>query len=88
VGNFGVTEILVVLAVIVLLFGVPRRRKMKRKAVDHLRQTGEAVGSVKGEFLSGLREEASRKASIPEGVAGPRASASHQSSWWHRRLRR
>ena len=87
-GNFGATEILVVFAVIVLLFGVPRRRKIKRKAADHLHQTRDAVGSLKGEFLSGLRDETSRKASVEEGAVTPRAGAGQQSSWWRRRLQR
>jgi Sec-independent protein translocase protein TatA len=86
VGNFGATEILVVLAVIVVLFGIPRRRKAKRKATDHLRQTKDALGSVKGEFLSGLRDDAPPKASVQEGTAGPRAR--HQSPWWRRLLGR
>ena len=56
-GNFGVTEILIVVGVIVALFGIPRRSKLRRRASDKMAKTKDAVGSVKGDFLSGLREE-------------------------------
>ena len=84
-GNFGVTEVLVVLGIIVVLFGVPRRRKAKRRAAAHLRQTKDALGSAKGEFLSGFRDDGS---GIQDGPVGVSASGGRQSPWWRRLLRR
>ena len=56
-GNFGVTEILIVVGVIVALFGIPRRSKLRRRASDQIEKTKDAVGSVKGDFLTGMRDE-------------------------------
>ena len=84
-GNFGVTEILVVLGIIVVLFGVPRRRKAKRRAAAHLQQTKDALGSAKGEFLSGFRGDESRAQDGPVVVS---ASGSRRSPLWRRLLRR
>ena len=84
-GNFGVTEILVVLGIIVVLFGVPRRRRVKRRAADQLRQTKDAIGTAKGEFLSGFRDEPARVQESPVAVS---ASGGRQASLWQRLLRR
>jgi Sec-independent protein translocase protein TatA len=86
-GNFGATEILIILGIAVVLFGVPRRRKMKRKAASHLRQTKDWIGSVKGEFLSGMRDEAQpRKDRDSERVVVLQEKA-HRRSTWLRRVR-
>jgi Sec-independent protein translocase protein TatA len=67
VGNFGVTEILIVLGVIVVLFGIPRRAKLRRNAANRLDKTKDALGDAKGEFMSGLRDEP-REAVVPDPV--------------------
>ena len=55
-GNFGATEILIVLVIGFLLFGRSRLPGMGRKASDQLRQTKDAVGEAKDEFKLGLHE--------------------------------
>jgi Sec-independent protein translocase protein TatA len=85
VGNFGVTEVLVVLGIMVVLFGAPRRRKVKRRAAAHLRQTKDAIGSAKVDFLSGFRDDGSRVQDSPVAVS---ASGGRQSSLWRRLFRR
>jgi sec-independent protein translocase protein TatA len=56
VGNFGFTEILIVLVVIVLLFGSSRLPRIARGTGKHLRKTKDSVGTFKEEFESGMRE--------------------------------
>jgi sec-independent protein translocase protein TatA len=56
VGNFGPTEILIVLVVIILLFGSSRLPGIARGTGKHLRKTKDAVGTVKDEFETGLHE--------------------------------
>jgi Sec-independent protein translocase protein TatA len=84
VGNFGVTEILIVLGLIVALFGIPRRSKLRRKATDRLGKSKDAVGAVKDEFLSGLREEPETTAAGKPGVVQTDAG---ERAWWRRRSR-
>ena len=84
-GNFGVTEILVVLGIIVVLFGVPRRRKAKRRAAAHLQQTKDAIASARGEFLSGFRDDSP---SAQRGPVAVSATGARQVPWWRRLLRR
>ncbi len=55
-GNFGFTEILIVLVVIVLLFGSSRLPRIARGTGKHLRKTKDSVGTFKEEFESGMRE--------------------------------
>jgi sec-independent protein translocase protein TatA len=56
VGNFGATEILIIVAIIVLLFGSTRLPKIARGTGKHLRKTKDSVGTFKDEFESGMRE--------------------------------
>jgi sec-independent protein translocase protein TatA len=56
VGNFGFTEILIILVVIVLLFGSSRLPRIARGTGKHLRKTKDSVGTFKEEFESGMRE--------------------------------
>jgi len=56
VGNFGPTEILIVLVLIILLFGSSRLPGIARGTGKHLRKTKDSVGTFKEEFESGLRE--------------------------------
>jgi TatA/E family protein of Tat protein translocase len=56
VGNFGVTEILIVLGIVFLLFGRSRLPGMGRKAADQLQQSKHAVVDAKDEFKRGLQE--------------------------------
>jgi sec-independent protein translocase protein TatA len=56
VGNFGATEILIILAIIVLLFGSTRLPGIARGTGRHLRKTKDSVGTFKDEFESGMRE--------------------------------
>ena len=56
VGNFGATEILIIIAIIVLLFGSTRLPKIARGTGKHLRKTKDSVGTFKDEFESGMRE--------------------------------
>jgi sec-independent protein translocase protein TatA len=56
VGNFGPTEILIVVVLIVLLFGSSRLPGIARGTGKHLRKTKDSVGTFKEEFESGLRE--------------------------------
>ncbi|MDX6571535.1 MAG: sec-independent protein translocase protein TatA [Gaiellales bacterium] len=55
-GNFGFTEILIILVVIVLLFGSSRLPRIARGTGKHLRKTKDSVGTFKEEFESGMRE--------------------------------
>ena len=55
-GNFGPTEILIVLVLIILLFGSSRLPGIARGTGKHLRKTKDSVGTFKEEFESGLRE--------------------------------
>ena len=55
-GNFGPTEILIVVVLIVLLFGSSRLPGIARGTGKHLRKTKDSVGTFKEEFESGLRE--------------------------------
>ena len=55
-GNFGATEILIILVVIVLLFGSTRLPGIARGTGKHLRKTKDSVGTFKDEFESGMRE--------------------------------
>ncbi len=55
-GNFGATEILIIIAIIVLLFGSTRLPKIARGTGKHLRKTKDSVGTFKDEFESGMRE--------------------------------
>jgi sec-independent protein translocase protein TatA len=55
-GNFGPTEILIVVVLGVLLFGSSRLPGMARGAGKHLGKTKDAVGTFKDEFESGMRE--------------------------------
>jgi sec-independent protein translocase protein TatA len=56
VGNFGATEIVIVVVLIVLLFGSSRLPGIARGTGKHLRKTKDSVGTFKEEFESGLRE--------------------------------
>jgi sec-independent protein translocase protein TatA len=56
VGNFGPTEILIVLVLIILLFGSSRLPGIARGTGKHLRKTKDSVGTFKEEFESGMRE--------------------------------
>jgi sec-independent protein translocase protein TatA len=56
VGNFGATEILIILVIIVLLFGSTRLPGIARGTGKHLRKTKDSVGTFKDEFESGMRE--------------------------------
>jgi sec-independent protein translocase protein TatA len=56
VGNFGPTEILIVLVLIIVLFGSSRLPGIARGTGKHLRKTKDSVGTFKEEFESGLRE--------------------------------
>jgi hypothetical protein len=85
VGNFGATEILIVLGLIVALFGIPRRSKLRRRAADQVDKTKNAVGAVKGEFLSGLRDEPG-EAAVRDPVVG-RAEPSRRKAWRPKRWR-
>jgi sec-independent protein translocase protein TatA len=55
-GNFGPTEILIVLVLIILLFGSSRLPGIARGTGKHLRKTKDSVGTFKEEFESGMRE--------------------------------
>ena len=55
-GNFGATEILIILVIIVLLFGSTRLPGIARGTGRHLRKTKDSVGTFKDEFESGMRE--------------------------------
>jgi sec-independent protein translocase protein TatA len=55
-GNFGPTEILIVLVILFLLFGSSRLPALSRKAGSHLRSSKDAVAAAKGEFQDGMRE--------------------------------
>ena len=55
-GNFGPTEILIVVVLIVLLFGSSRLPGIARGTGRHLRKTKDSVGTFKEEFESGMRE--------------------------------
>ena len=55
-GNFGATEILIIVVIIVLLFGSTRLPGIARGTGRHLRKTKESVGTFKDEFESGMRE--------------------------------
>lgn len=55
-GNFGATEILIIVAIIVLLFGSTRLPGIARGTGRHLRKTKDSVGTFKEEFESGMRE--------------------------------
>jgi Sec-independent protein translocase protein TatA len=85
VGNFGVTEILIVIGIGVLLFGIPRRRRLRQKAAERLRGTKDAAGAVKGEFLRGLRDEPDDLTAVGPP---PAADASRRSTRWPRRSRK
>jgi TatA/E family protein of Tat protein translocase len=56
VGNFGATEILIIVVIIVLLFGSSRLPGIARGTGKHLRKTKDSVGTFKDEFESGMRE--------------------------------
>jgi sec-independent protein translocase protein TatA len=56
VGNFGATEILIIVVIIVLLFGSTRLPGIARGTGRHLRKTKDSVGTFKDEFESGMRE--------------------------------
>jgi Sec-independent protein translocase protein TatA len=85
VGNFGATEILIVIGIGVLLFGIPRRRRLRQKAAERLRGTKDAAGAVKGEFLRGLHDD---QPDAHTAVVPPRAAdASPRSTRWPRRPR-
>jgi sec-independent protein translocase protein TatA len=56
VGNFGATEIIIILVIIVLLFGSSRLPRIARGTGKHLRKTKDSVGTFKDEFESGMRE--------------------------------
>jgi sec-independent protein translocase protein TatA len=56
VGNFGATEILIIVVIIVLLFGSTRLPSIARGTGKHLRKTKDSVGTFKDEFESGMRE--------------------------------
>jgi sec-independent protein translocase protein TatA len=56
VGNFGPTEIVIVVVLIVLLFGSSRLPGIARGTGKHLRKTKDSVGTFKEEFESGMRE--------------------------------
>jgi Sec-independent protein translocase protein TatA len=86
VGNFGVSEILIVLGLVVVLFGIPRRSKLRRKAGERLDKTKDAVGAVKGAFLGGLRDEP-KKAEPVVVRADPPDGAKSKSKRWGRRSR-
>ena len=55
-GNFGPTEILIVLVILFLLFGSSRLPSLSRKAGSHLRSSKDAVAAAKAEFEDGMRE--------------------------------
>ena len=55
-GNFGPTEILIVVVLIVMLFGSSRLPGIARGTGKHLRKTKDSVGTFKEEFESGMRE--------------------------------
>ena len=55
-GNFGPTEILIVLVLLFLFFGASRLPGMSRKAGRHMRASKEAVATAKDEFAGGMRE--------------------------------
>ena len=55
-GNFGATEILIIVVIIVLLFGSTRLPGIARGTGRHLRKTKDSVGTFKEEFESGMRE--------------------------------
>jgi sec-independent protein translocase protein TatA len=56
VGNFGATEILIIVVIVVLLFGSTRLPGIARGTGRHLRKTKDSVGTFKEEFESGMRE--------------------------------
>jgi sec-independent protein translocase protein TatA len=56
VGNFGATEILIIVVIVVLLFGSSRLPGIARGTGRHLRKTKDSVGTFKDEFESGMRE--------------------------------
>jgi sec-independent protein translocase protein TatA len=56
VGNFGPTEILIIVVLVVLLFGSSRLPGIARRTGKHLGKTKDAVGTFKDEFESGMRE--------------------------------
>jgi sec-independent protein translocase protein TatA len=87
VGNFGATEILIVLVIGFLLFGRSRLPGMGRKAADQLSQTKDAVGEAKDEFKLGLHEVDDPSAPLKETMreAKPRPA---RTSWLTRWLRR
>jgi sec-independent protein translocase protein TatA len=82
VGNFGATEIIIILVIIVLLFGSSRLPGIARSTGKHLRKTKDSVGTFKDEFESGMREidpvtplkETMREAD-PSKAAAPKESA-------------
>ncbi len=79
-GNFGATEILIVIGLIVALFGIPRRSKLRRRAADQIEKAKDSVGAVKGDFLSGLRDEPSPGAAGEPVVVEAEASGRRRSS--------
>jgi sec-independent protein translocase protein TatA len=56
VGNFGATEIIIILVIVVLLFGSSRLPSIARGTGKHLRKTKDSVGTFKDEFETGMRE--------------------------------
>jgi sec-independent protein translocase protein TatA len=56
VGNFGFTEIAIVVVILLVLFGSSRLPKIARGTGKHLRKTKDSVGTFKEEFESGMRE--------------------------------
>jgi sec-independent protein translocase protein TatA len=56
VGNFGFTEIAIVIVILLVLFGSSRLPKIARGTGKHLRKTKDSVGTFKEEFESGMRE--------------------------------
>ena len=55
-GNFGFTEIAIVVIILLVLFGSSRLPKIARGTGKHLRKTKDSVGTFKEEFESGMRE--------------------------------
>jgi Sec-independent protein translocase protein TatA len=85
-AEIGATEILIVIGIGVLLFGIPRRGRLLRRAAERLRGTKDAAGAVKGEFLRGMHDDQpdARVAVVPPSAG----DASPRSTRWPRRPRR
>jgi sec-independent protein translocase protein TatA len=87
VGNFGPSEILIVIVIAFLLFGRNRLPGMGRKASDQLRKTKDAMGEAKDEFELGLREVDDPAAPLKQTMADAGARPTRR-GWLARLFRR